>query len=233
MTLLALVLAGCGSSDQTVTGAGAPASTAPTTSAGDELVALEDDLGLQTVDNIVGVIRSEKLTPAARQAIEKVTAALTTDELVGFNRMVDLERKTPAAVAKDYLESESLTTSVAAAVRSSSALRASTRTRSWPTCSRALWTPRASTPRSRTSNREVYEPALESGQLDVFPEYVGTLTEFLKKEGWWSGRPGQGQWRPRGHDDGPARPRRAARPDRARALRSRRPECLRRDQGLR
>src|SRR5690625_6198249 len=28
-------------------------------------------------------------------------------------------------------------------------------------------------------NREVYLPALESGELTVVPEYVGTLTEYL------------------------------------------------------
>ena len=28
-------------------------------------------------------------------------------------------------------------------------------------------------------NRELYEPALEKGQLQVVPEYTGTLTEFL------------------------------------------------------
>jgi osmoprotectant transport system substrate-binding protein len=30
-------------------------------------------------------------------------------------------------------------------------------------------------------SREVYEPALEKGQLQVVPEYVGTLTEFINK----------------------------------------------------
>src|SRR5690606_25892871 len=30
-------------------------------------------------------------------------------------------------------------------------------------------------------NRELYLPALQSGELDVVPEYVGTVTEFLNK----------------------------------------------------
>lgn len=180
-TLLALVLAGCGSSDQTVTEAAAPATTS---SAGDELVVLEDDMGLQTVDNIVGVIRTEKLTPAARQAIEKVTAALTTDELVGLNRQVDLERKTPASVAKDYLESESLATGVSggsgalvvgAANFSENQILANL-------FEGALDAAGFDASVKNVTNREVYEPALESGQLDVFPEYVGTLTEFLNKK---------------------------------------------------
>ena len=177
--LLGLVLVGCGSSDQTVTEAGAPAS-----SAGDELVVLEDDLGLQTVDNIVGIIRTEKLTPPAQEAIEKVTAALTTDELVGLNRMVDLERKTPAAVAKDYLESESLASGVSggsgalvvgAAGFSENQILANL-------FEGALDAAGFDASVKNVTNREVYAPALESGQLDVFPEYVGTLTEFLNKK---------------------------------------------------
>ena len=34
-------------------------------------------------------------------------------------------------------------------------------------------------------NRELYEPALEKGQIDVVPEYAATLAEFLnaKKNG--------------------------------------------------
>jgi len=31
-------------------------------------------------------------------------------------------------------------------------------------------------------NRELYEPALEKGQIQVIPEYAGTLTEFLNKK---------------------------------------------------
>jgi osmoprotectant transport system substrate-binding protein len=31
-------------------------------------------------------------------------------------------------------------------------------------------------------NRELYEPALEKGTIHVFPEYAGTLTEFLNKK---------------------------------------------------
>ena len=33
-----------------------------------------------------------------------------------------------------------------------------------------------------STNREVLEPALESGSVDVVPEYLGTVTEFLNKK---------------------------------------------------
>ena len=34
----------------------------------------------------------------------------------------------------------------------------------------------------QSTNREVYEPALERGEITVFPEYAATLTEFLNKK---------------------------------------------------
>ncbi|MCW2614777.1 MAG: Glycine/betaine transporter substrate-binding protein [Frankiales bacterium] len=178
--LLGLVLTGCGASDDSTD----EDTATSTSSAGEELVVLEDDLSLQTVDNIVGVIRTEKLTPAAQQAIEKVTGALTTEELVGLNRQVDLERKTPGAVAEAYLESESLATGVSggsgkvvvgAAGFSENQILANL-------FAGALDAAGFDADVKNVTNREVYEPALESGQLDVFPEYVGTLTEFLNKK---------------------------------------------------
>jgi osmoprotectant transport system substrate-binding protein len=33
----------------------------------------------------------------------------------------------------------------------------------------------------QSTNREVYEPALERGELTVFPEYAATMTEFLNQ----------------------------------------------------
>jgi len=170
--LLSISLIGCGGS---VDGADPAAA-----SGGDELVVLEDDLKLQTVDNIVGVIRTDKLTPAAREAIEKVTDALTTEDLIGLNRQVDLERRTPAVVAQDYLESEGLATGVTggsgelvigAAGFSGNQILANL-------FEGALDAAGFDASVSNVTNREVYAPALENGQLDVFPEYIGTLTEF-------------------------------------------------------
>ena len=175
--LLGLVLTACGGSGDTVRGAaGAP----PAGTGGDELVVLEDDLGLQTVDNVVGVIRTDKLTPAAQEAIEGVTGVLTTQALIGLNRQVDLERRTPEVVADDYLAKEGLAQGlsggsgelvVGAAGFSESQILAHL-------FEGALDAAGFDASVSDVTNREVYAPALEDGQLDVFPEYVGTLTEF-------------------------------------------------------
>lgn len=172
--LLGLTLVGCGGSDDS------PGTDSVADPVSDEIVVLEDDLQLQTVDNVVGVIRTDKLTPAAQEAIENVTSALTTEDLIGLNRQVDLERRTPAAVAEDYLESEDLASGVTggsgelvvgAAGFSENQILANL-------FAGALDAAGFDASVSNVTNREVYAPALENGQLDVFPEYVGTLTEF-------------------------------------------------------
>jgi osmoprotectant transport system substrate-binding protein len=72
------------------------------------LVVLEDDKHLQTVDNIVPVIRNDKAKPAITAALNGVSAALTTDQLVTLNKMVDVDKADPSAVALTWLKSKGL-----------------------------------------------------------------------------------------------------------------------------
>lgn len=72
------------------------------------LVVLEDDKHLQTVDNIVPVIRNAKVNSAVTTALNKVSAALTTDQLVALNKMVDIDKADPSAVAMTWLKSKGL-----------------------------------------------------------------------------------------------------------------------------
>ncbi len=179
---MALVLSGCGGDSDTPSSNGGEDTAA--SSAGEELVVLEDDEGLQTVDNIAAAVNAEALTDPLRQAIEKVTGALTTDDLVGLNRQVDLERKTPENVATAYLEENDLASGVSggsgeitvgAANFGENQILANL-------FAGALDAAGFDASVQAVTNREVYEPALESGQLDVVPEYVGTFAEFLNKK---------------------------------------------------
>ena len=174
-----LLLAGCGSSGTTVTTTGKPSS-----SAGDVLVVLPDDLKLQTVDNIVPVVRTAKVSPALSQALDKVSAALTTADLVGLNKQVDVDRQAPTKVAADYAAAKSLATGVSGGsgkivVGAANFGESQILANLYVLALKAAGFQASVKP---VTNREVYEPALEHGQLDAFPEYVGTLTEFLNKK---------------------------------------------------
>ena len=60
----------------------------------------------------------------------------------------------------------------------------------------------------QSTNREVYEPALEKGDISVFPEYAATLTEFLNQKANGKTAADHGQRRHQRHHQRahPARP---------------------------
>ncbi len=72
------------------------------------LKVLEDDKGLQNADNIVPVVRSGKAKADLTAALDKVSAALTTDELVALNKKADIDRQNPKQVAMDFLKEKGL-----------------------------------------------------------------------------------------------------------------------------
>ncbi|MFI5757924.1 ABC transporter substrate-binding protein [Streptomyces sp. NPDC051569] len=73
------------------------------------LVVLEDDKKLQNADNVVPVVNAKDAgSPEIADILNKLTAALTTDDLAKLNLKVDAERAKPADVAKEYLESKGL-----------------------------------------------------------------------------------------------------------------------------
>jgi osmoprotectant transport system substrate-binding protein len=72
------------------------------------LFVLQDDKHLQTVDNIVPVIRTDKLSSAVQSALNKLSATLTTTDLIQLNKMVDVDKADPSTVAQDWLRQKGL-----------------------------------------------------------------------------------------------------------------------------
>jgi osmoprotectant transport system substrate-binding protein len=72
------------------------------------LVLLEDDKGLQQADNIVPVVGKKANTAEVKALLDKLSAALTTQDLTQLNAKVDAQRQTAQQVAKDYLASKGL-----------------------------------------------------------------------------------------------------------------------------
>lgn len=190
LLILSITLTACGSSGSSGTKAGSTSSATGTGGtkceavAGLKLVVLQDDKKLQTVDNVIPAINAKAATPALTTALDKVSAALTTDKLIALNKQTDLERKTSPNVAKEFVQSEGLATGlsggsgkivVGAANFSENQTLANIYAQ---TLNAAGFQASVKT----VGNRELYEPALEKGELQVVPEYAGTLTEFLNKK---------------------------------------------------
>ena len=76
----------------------------------DGLVILEDDRQLQPAENVTPMVRTEVLRrwPAMADLLNRVSAALTTDELRAMNAEIAVDGRTAAAVAADWLLRESL-----------------------------------------------------------------------------------------------------------------------------
>jgi len=67
-------------------------------------VVLEDDKGLQPVENIVPVIRDDALNDEIEALLNEISAALTTEELSELNKLVDVDKEDPADAATTWLE---------------------------------------------------------------------------------------------------------------------------------
>ena len=71
-------------------------------------VLLEDDKNLQAADNIVPVVNAEVLTDEIRTLLNKVSEALTTENITALNARVEVDKEDPGDVAKDFLTDEDL-----------------------------------------------------------------------------------------------------------------------------
>jgi osmoprotectant transport system substrate-binding protein len=81
-----------------------------------DFVLLDDDRGLQPPENVVPVVRQEVVDRFGARLVERleaVSAQLTTAELSGLNRRVDIDGMAPGTVAADWLRAHGLTTSPA------------------------------------------------------------------------------------------------------------------------
>jgi osmoprotectant transport system substrate-binding protein len=154
-------------------------------------VVLEDDKHLQPVDNIVPVVRTEVLdsTVGLAEVLNTVSANLTTEELSALNLRVDADKEDPAVVAEEFLLEKGLageevgsdglaglSITVGSANFSEQEIVANMYAIVLRNNSAQVTT------KFQLGSREVVAPALESGEIDVYPEYVGTYLTFLGGE---------------------------------------------------
>ncbi len=155
--------------------------------AGEQLVVLEDDQQLQNADNVVPVVNAAtaQANPAIVPALDAVSAAMTTQELIELNAAVGVERQSAEDAAAAWVAENEVTegleqgsgpvvvgganfpesqilANVYALVLDAAGFDASTQ---------------------EVGTRELYLPALISGaEIQVFPEYLATVTETLNRQ---------------------------------------------------
>ena len=74
------------------------------------LVVLEDDKKLQTVDNIVPAIRKDLASDEVKDVLNKISAQLNTADLTLLNKRAEIDKEDPAVVAESWLRDHGLLT---------------------------------------------------------------------------------------------------------------------------
>jgi osmoprotectant transport system substrate-binding protein len=146
-------------------------------------VLLEDDQGLQQIENVTPAIRTEVVTPEIEAVLNAVSAPLTTAELTELNRQVTQDLLEPADVAGTWLEAQGLVPWSGDPVEGSLTVGSTNFFEQEIVAemySQALESAGASIDRQfQLGAREIVAPALESGDIDLTPEYLGSYTLFV------------------------------------------------------
>ena len=159
--------------------------------ADNDWVLLEDDRGLQTAENITPVVREDVLDDTITERLNAISAALDTATMTDLNGRVEIGGEDPADVASAFLEEQGLLGGATgegeitvggvafAENQIMGELYAQTLEDAGYSVSRQL----------TLDSREVLQPAMQAGEIDVAPEYLGSLLLFLDPEAEASGDP--------------------------------------------
>lgn len=154
-------------------------------------VVLEDNENLQNAENITPVVRTEVLDDTIEERLNAIGAALDTQTMTELNGRVEVDEEDPADVAADFLQENGLlggasgsgevTVGAVAFAENQimGELYAQTLEDAGYTVNRQL----------TLESREVLQPALQDGEIDIAPEYLSSLLLFLDPEGTASGDP--------------------------------------------
>jgi osmoprotectant transport system substrate-binding protein len=153
--------------------------------AGEELVVLDDDKKLQNTDNVVPAVNTQAASPQLLAALDKVSDVLDTPKLIALNKAVDVDRKTPKVAAEEFAAANNLTTGIAPGSGGQITVGAANFSESQTLAELykiVLTAAGYQATVQQVGNRELYEAALEKGDIDVFPEYAATMADFLNQK---------------------------------------------------
>lgn len=148
-------------------------------------VVLEDDLTLQGSENLIPLVRTEVADETLTEVLNTVSQALTTEALTELNRRVDSDKEDTEVVAREFLEENDLLTQDAAAsgpivVGSANFSEAEIVAQMYKLALEGVGY--AVELKAQLGSREVLVPALESGEIDVEPDYLQSLIAFFDPE---------------------------------------------------
>jgi osmoprotectant transport system substrate-binding protein len=148
-------------------------------------VLLDDDMKLQQIENLTPAIRTSVKTDAIAKALNAVSKPLTTAELTELNRQQSQDKKDSDAIAKAWLTTQKLLPYTGDKVTGTVKVGSTNFGEQEIVAemyAQVLESAGAKVERKfKLGSREVVAPALAKGDIDVYPEYLGTYTLFLDK----------------------------------------------------
>ena len=183
----AALAGGCGQAGSSGTSAPPSAAAAGGCApiAGPKLVVLDDDKHLQNADNIIAAINTKAATPDLVAALDKVAAALDTSKLTALNKATDVDHKTSAVAAQEFATANNLTAGITKGAGGRIVIGAANFSENQTLAELykiVLTAAGYSASTQAIGNRELYEPTLEKGEIQVVPEYAATFAEFLNSK---------------------------------------------------
>ncbi len=150
-----------------------------------DFVILEDPKANFAAQNIVPIINKEKATDGVNTVLNGVQAKLTTDGVRELISKVANDKEDPADVAKGFLADNGLDATGNSAKGTSLTVGSANFPENVILANIYAEALKAQGATIKTKlnigSREKYYPALESGSLDLFPEYTGTILVYLDK----------------------------------------------------
>ncbi len=148
-------------------------------------VVLTDPKNNFPAQNIVPLVSKDKATPAVRSVLDAVSAELTTTAVRDLVTQAVTDKKDPADVAKSFLAAhpvnmpgkiQGATLTVGAANFPENVVLGNIYAQALSSAGAKVST------KFNIGSRETYFPALKSGSLNVFPEYNGSVLNYLDKK---------------------------------------------------
>jgi glycine betaine/choline ABC-type transport system substrate-binding protein len=157
-----------------------------------EFVVLEDDKGLQTAENITPILTQDLFDPVIESTLNQVSEALDTETMTELNGRVELDQEDPAEVAADFIAEAGIEPeqqgnadpiTIGAVAFAENQIVAEMYAEVLRAAGYDVDT------KTDLGSREILYPALTSGEIDLAPEYLGSLLLFLDPEAAAAGDP--------------------------------------------
>ena len=149
-------------------------------------VLLDDDKKLQPAENLIPAIRKSVDSADLRAALDAVSKPLTTAELTELNRQQSQDKSDSAAIAKAWLAKTKLVPYTGTKLTGTFKVGSTNFGEQEIVAelyAQVIESAGAKADRKfKLGSREVVAPALEKGDIDLYPEYVGSYTAFLNKD---------------------------------------------------